>query len=328
VKPIEICILGCGAVARLHSRVARSLGGAVRLSFASRDAARAEQYRQKYGGRHAFGSYEAACAHPDIDAVFICTPTGLHVAQAKLAARSGKGIVIEKPAARSVAELDLIRAAVQNHGVVAAVAENYRFKPLLRVLRSYIDRGDIGTPQYIEISRAGRNKTGGWREDAELMGGGALLEGGVHWIHLLCELGGTPRQVVAARPTPASAPVAPVEDSLDLLVSFDGGPVGRLFHSWNTTTHIFGLGMSRILGTDGNIHFESNGVFATVLGRRYRFRLPGFRDLMGYRGMWRHLVTCLREGREPEISLDVARRDLAVVEAAYRSLETAKFEAV
>jgi UDP-N-acetylglucosamine 3-dehydrogenase len=328
VKPVEICILGCGAVARLHSRVARSLGGAVRLSFASRDAVRAEQYRQQYGGRYAFGSYEEACAHPDIEAVLICTPPGLHVEHAELAARSGKGILIEKPAARSVAELDLIRAAVRTHGVVAAVAENYRFKPLLRVLRSVIDRGDIGTPQFIEISRAGRNKTGGWRADADMMGGGALLEGGVHWIHLLCELGGTPRQVVAARPTPASAPVAPVEDSLDLLVSFDGGPVGRLFHSWNTTTHVFGLGMSRILGTDGNIHFESNGVFAAVLGRRHRVRLPGFRDLMGYRGMWRHLVTCLSEGREPEISLDVARRDLAVVEAAYRSLETAKFELV
>ncbi|MBE0593769.1 MAG: Gfo/Idh/MocA family oxidoreductase, partial [Gemmatimonadales bacterium] len=167
MKPIEICILGCGAVARLHSRVARSLGGAVRLSFASRDADRAEQYRHKYGGRRAFGSYEEACADPQIDAVVICTPPGLHVAQAELAARSGKGIVIEKPAARSVAELDLIRAAVRDNGVVAAVAENYRFKPLLRVLRSHIERGDIGTPQFIEISRAGRNKTGGWRADQE-----------------------------------------------------------------------------------------------------------------------------------------------------------------
>lgn len=328
MKPVEVCILGCGAVAKLHSRVARSLGGAVRLSFASRNAARAEEYRRRYHGRHAFGSYEDACAHPDIEAVLVCTPPGLHVEHAELAARSGKGIVIEKPAARSVAELDRIRAAAKAHGVVGAVAENYRFKPLLRVLRFHIKRGDIGTPRFIEISRAGRNKTGGWRADAELMGGGALLEGGVHWIHLLCELGGTPLQAVAARPADASAPVAPVEDSLDILVSFAEGPVGRLFHSWNTTTRIFGLGMSRILGTEGNIHFESNGVFLTVLGRRHRIRIPGLRDLMGYRGMWKHLATCLREGREPEISLDVARRDLAVVEAAYRSLQSARFEPV
>ncbi len=328
MKPLHVCLLGCGAVARLHSRVARRLRGAVALSYASRDGERAEAYRRRYRGRHAFDSYEAACGHPDIDVVFICTPPGLHVEHAELAARSGKALVIEKPAARSVAELDTIRQTVAQHGVLAAVAENYRFKPLLKLLRTYVDRGDIGTPQFVEISRAGRNKTGGWRADEELMGGGALLEGGVHWIHLLCELGGTPREVVAARPTHVSEPVAPFEDALDVLVRFEEGPVGRLFHSWNTTTRIGGLGLSRMLGTAGNIHFESNGVFVALLGRRHRVRLPGLLDLMGYGGMWRHLVECFRAGREPAISLSVARRDLAVVEAAYRSLESSRFEPV
>jgi predicted dehydrogenase len=116
--------------------------------------------------------------------------------------------------------------------------------------------------------------------------------------------------------------VAPFEDALDLLVTFEEGPVGRLFHSWNTTSRIAGLGMSRLLGTAGNIHFESNGVFAAVLGRRHRIRPPGLLDLMGYRGMWRHIIDCLQNDRPPETSLDVAHRDLAVVEAAYRSLES------
>jgi predicted dehydrogenase len=210
--------------------------------------------------------------------------------------------------------------------VFGAVAENYRFKPLLGALRHHIERGDIGVPQFLELSRAGSNKTSGWRGDPDRMGGGALLEGGVHWVHLLCELGGTPRQVAAARPATGAPSVAPFEDALDLLVSFTDGPVGRLFHSWNTRSRIFGLGLSRILGTEGNIHFESNGIFALVLGRRTRLRIPGLLDIMGYQAMWRHLLDCLRERRESLVSLDVARRDLAVVEAAYRSLETGRFE--
>ncbi len=325
MSALEVCLLGCGSVARLHSRVARKLGKAVRLSFASRSLERAESFRRRYRGRHAFGSYDDACSHPDIDVVFICTPPALHREHATLAAQSGKAIVVEKPAARSVAELDQISGVARQHGVFAMVAENYRFKPLLTVLKAWIDRGDIGTPQFIEISRAGRNKTGGWRADADMMGGGALLEGGVHWVHLLCELGGTPRRVAAAQPA-GHAPVAPFEDALDVLVTFDDGPVGRLFHSWNTRSRIAGLGMSRILGTEGNIHFESNGVFAVVLGHRYRLRPPGLFDLMGYRGMWQHLVACMRDGLPPLTSLDVARRDLAVVEAAYRSLTSEQFE--
>jgi predicted dehydrogenase len=324
--PVDLCILGCGSVARLHSRILRSQGRAVRLSFASRDGARAEEYRRRYGGRYAFDSYETGCTHPDVDAVLICTPTSLHADQALMAAGAGKAVVIEKPAARSVAELDRVRRVVEEQGVFAAVAENYRFKPLLRAVRAHIDRGDIGTPQFLEISRAGRNKTGGWRGEAEMMGGGALLEGGVHWVHLLTAIGGAPTEVVAARPTHGSKPVAPVEDGLDVLVRFAEGPVGRLFHSWNTTSRVFGLGMSRILGSDGNIHFESNGVFALVLGRRTRLRIPGLADLMGYKGMWRHLVDRLRNGGDSPIDLSAARGDLAFVEAAYRSLESGKFE--
>ena len=140
MKPLEICILGCGSVARLHSRLLRSFKGAVSLSFASRDAARAEEYRRRYRGHHAFDSYDLGCTHPDIDAVVICTPTALHAPQAEMAARAGKAIVIEKPAARSVAELDRVCAAVDEHGVFAAVAENYRFKPLLGALRGHIER--------------------------------------------------------------------------------------------------------------------------------------------------------------------------------------------
>jgi predicted dehydrogenase len=123
-------------------------------------------------------------------------------------------------------------------------------------------------------------------------------------------------------------PVAPLEDALDVLVRFAEGPVGRLFHSWNTTSRVFGLGMSRILGTEGNIHFESNGVFAVVLGRRHRIRIPGVSDLMGYKGMWAHLVDRLRDQGDSPISLAAARDDLAFVAAAYRSLESGRFETV
>jgi UDP-N-acetylglucosamine 3-dehydrogenase len=327
MSDVRITVLGCGRVARLHARILRRMGG-VTLAFASRDAAKAEAYRREFAGARAFGSYEEACTHPDVDAVLVCTPTAQHAPQAERAAAAGKAVIVEKPAARNVAELDRVRAVVRERGVLGAVAENYRFKPLLEALRFHIARGDIGVPQFLELSRAGSNLTSGWRGDAGIMGGGALLEGGVHWVHLLCELGGTPGRVVAVRPATGAASVAPFEDALDLLVSFTGGPAGRLFHSWNTRSRIFGLGLSRILGTEGNIHFESNGVFALVLGRRTRLRIPGLLDIMGYKGMWRHLLACLRTGAECLVSLDVARRDLAVVEAAYRSLESGRFEAI
>src|SRR5262245_9120368 len=84
--PLGLCVVGCGRFATFHARAARRLGGAARLAFASRDLARAEAYRRRFGGFAAFGSYEVAMADPRVDAVLICTPHHLHEAHARLAA--------------------------------------------------------------------------------------------------------------------------------------------------------------------------------------------------------------------------------------------------
>ncbi len=326
MSQVKLCILGCGSVARLHSRVARTLRSRVRLSYASRSLHKAESYRRKFNGVRAFGSYEEACASPEVDAVFICTPHALHVDQARLAAQHGKPMLIEKPVTRSMEELAEIERAVLQSGVACMVAENYHFKPLVRVLRHHIEIGDIGEPVIIELNKTGRSRTEGWRADAEMMGGGALLEGGVHWINLLLGIGGNTCRVVAAQPKISITPQAPLEDNLELLVEFESGAVGKLLHSWNTLNRIGGLQASKIYGTHGNITFESNGLWAMVLGRRKRFRLPGVLDIMGYRGMLKEFIDCVRNNRAPVMSLAVARRDMAVVFAAYRSLKSSRFE--
>jgi predicted dehydrogenase len=326
VTKINLCILGCGAIARLHSRVARTLRSRVNLLYASRSLETAETYNRKFGGIGAFGDYESACADPRVDAVLICTPHALHVSHAHLAARNGKAMLIEKPVTRTLQELSEIERVVGETGVIAMVAENYHFKPLINVLRQHITRGDVGDVLFVEVNRAGTSTIRGWRADAEMMGGGALLEGGVHWMNLLVNIGGKVDTVVAAHPTKDRELIAPFEDSLELLVKFADGAVGKLLHAWNLRNRIGGLSISKIYGSDGNIHFESNGIAVLVLGRRKRLRLPGFLDIMGYRAMLKHFVDCVQGGRTPSMSLAVARRDLRVIAAAYRSLESGHFE--
>lgn len=326
MKPLNLCIIGCGAIARLHSRVARTLRSHVRLSYASRSLSRAEEYRRRFRGERAFGSYEEACASADVDAVFICTPHAFHLAHARLAAAQRKPMLIEKPVTRNLDELSRLERAVAQAGVQCMVAENYYFKPLVRVLRTHLDAGDVGDPVFIELNKAGSNRPTGWRTDTELMGGGALLEGGVHWINLIMRLGGPASEVIAAQPRMSGPLHAPLEDNLEVLIKFESGTVGKLLHSWNTRNRIGGLQISRIFGTRGNITFESNGLWALVLGRRKRFRIPGLLDIMGYRAMLKEFIASVREDREPLMSLAIARRDMAIAFAAYASLSSNRFE--
>ncbi len=58
MKKMNLCILGCGSVARLHSRVARTLKSRVNLLYASRSKEKAEEYNRKFHGIGAFGSYD------------------------------------------------------------------------------------------------------------------------------------------------------------------------------------------------------------------------------------------------------------------------------
>ncbi len=326
MERLNVCLLGCGTVAARHARAAQRLRHPVNLTFASRSREKALRYNARFGGGGAFGSYEEACAAWEVSAVVICTPPSSHVAAVELAASGGKAILLEKPAARTPAELAQLETAVRTHGVTCMVAENYFFKPALRRLREWLAADMIGAPLVIALTRAGRQRSTGWRSDPDEMGGGALLEGGVHWIDFLCELGGDVRDVLAVRPRPGRSLTAPMEDTLQLVVRFASGAVGTLLHSWNLPNRLRGLGLSKIYGADGTIVFESNGLAMWLAGRRTRGWLPGGLDMGGSLAMLEHFFASVRDGRAPAMSLALARRDLEVVWAAYRALATGRFE--
>jgi predicted dehydrogenase len=104
-----------------------------------------------------------------------------------------------------------------------------------------------------------------------------------------------------------------------MLVTFDyaAGAVGTLAYSWEVPSTAKGLRLSKIYGTRGTITFESNGLWIFVHGTRTRFHVPGLRDLAGYRAMWTDFVRAWTAGADAAFTLDHARRDLELVEAAY-----------
>ena len=93
---------------------------------------RAKSYATQFNGVDAFGSYEAAAADPRIAALYICTPHYLHLKHARIAARSNKHMLVEKPLAHTLADAHAIIAEARTAGVTLMVAENYRFLSAVR----------------------------------------------------------------------------------------------------------------------------------------------------------------------------------------------------
>ncbi len=202
---LNLCVVGCGQFAKTFVKAIRfssvpGVADQTDLFFASRDRekAKAKAYCRKFAGRGYFGSYEEAAADPKVEAMYICTPHNLHAEHAVLAARFSKHILVEKPIARTLEEGQRMIAAAEDAGVKLMVAENYRFMPVVQKAKELITQGAIGTLRLIQIQEEARYVVEGWRTRREIMGGGVLIDGGVHSINILVSLAGMPLEVYAA----------------------------------------------------------------------------------------------------------------------------------
>lgn len=302
---MRLAFLGTGAIARAHARRLRRHPD-VALAFASRDPARAQAIAGELGAT-AYPSYDAAIAAPEVDIIAVVTPPDSHAELALHALAAGKHVVLEKPALLRAAQAALVAAAAARADRRVFVAENYHYKPVLARLRGLLAERVVGDVLFIQVNAIKQQATPGWRGAH-----GALYEGGIHWIDFMAELGEV-RSVRGHAPAPRDA----VERSMLVTFDYATGAVGTLAYSWEVPATAKGLRLSKIYGRAGTITFESNGLWVLCHGARTRLYLPGLRDLAGYRAMWADFVRAWRDDTDAAMTLDHARRDLALVEQAY-----------
>jgi predicted dehydrogenase len=310
-----LVILGCGRIAQRHAAAARRLG--IPLIFASRDADRAARYARRFGGVAAYGDYAAALRDPTAEAAIVCTPHDRHVPDVRLALEAGRHVLVEKPIARTLDEAEVLIAAAARAGRVLMVAENFHFMPAFRHVHGLITAGRLGELRELHLVARGFRAHGGWRLDAGAAGGGALIDGGIHYAHNLRWWGGGVRRLFALRPPP-TVPLAG-EDAVLLLAELGSGAVGLLANSlgargtprfqWSTVT-----------GTRASCFADNRGRLVVLRGvdgaRAWLFA----RDTRGHRAMLAAFGHAMRRGRAAEMDGRAGWDDLAVVTAAYRSI--------
>ena len=324
-----ICFIGCGKIAVNHSKILKKLYKTIPLYFYDKDYKRALDLKSNTKSIGALPSLQHAFDSDDVDIIFITTPHAYHSEIATEAARAGKNIIIEKPVTRTLNELKKITLAVERTKVRCTVAENYYYKSMVKKIKQLIEDDYIGKPLFIEINKSNKDNITGWRADKELMGGGALLEGGVHWINLLVSLSGSePKSVIASKPDIEYETKIPFEDSLNLLVKFNNGISGKLFHSWRIPNRFNGMSLSKIYGTDGVITFESNGLFISAYGKKKKKYFADITDFLGYKKMLSSFVDNFVKDKPWEPDMNRIETELKLVDAAYRSLKSNKFEEI
>jgi predicted dehydrogenase len=179
-----VAILGCGLIGQKRSK---ALAGAKLIACADVDEKRAKSLAAGFPDCEATTDWSAAVCHQGVDIVIVATTNDALVKTSLAAVQAGKHVLVEKPAARNVAELDLLIDASQKNNVQVRVGFNHRYHPALLKARELVDAGELGELMFVR----GRYGHGGrkgydreWRANPMLSGGGELIDQGVHMIDL------------------------------------------------------------------------------------------------------------------------------------------------
>jgi 2-hydroxy-4-carboxymuconate semialdehyde hemiacetal dehydrogenase len=144
---MRIALAGAGAFGIRHLDALALIDGVTVTSVISRRLEQAEQVAEKYGAPHASVNLDDALARDDVDAVILCTPTGLHAAQAIDCLRAGKHVQVEIPLADSWADAQAVDRVQRETGLVAMVGHTRRFNPSHQWVHRRVVAGELSIQQ-------------------------------------------------------------------------------------------------------------------------------------------------------------------------------------
>jgi predicted dehydrogenase len=315
-------ILGTADIAAKHFIPGvRGLDNSEVLAVASRNEARAREYADQCGIPRAHGSYEALLADPDVDAVYLPLPTGLHAEWCLRCAEAGKPTLCEKPLATNAADARRIVDAFTQRNVPLAEALMYPFHPITQHVKRLVDEGAVGKIRVIQtVFCAKCERPDNYRLQPDI-GGGALLDVGSYCVSVM-------RLLTGEEPTDVAA-FAHFRDDTDVdewmggTLRFPSGVVASfgcgLLTEFGCSYEVFGTdgrifvpqGVVPNPDADGVIHYHKNyECEETVLPPANQWQLVA-----------RDFADALLENRLPSRDLEDAVRNL---EALDRLRESAR----
>jgi UDP-N-acetyl-2-amino-2-deoxyglucuronate dehydrogenase len=138
--------LGCGVIGPHHARSIAGLKSAELVAVADIVPEQAEELAEEYGCSH-YASLEEMLSSVDLDAVCVCTPSGMHAEGAIAALEAGKGVVIKKPVDVKLKAADRLIEVQRATGRRVAVVSQHRFDASTQADYDAVSRGEFGRPR-------------------------------------------------------------------------------------------------------------------------------------------------------------------------------------
>jgi predicted dehydrogenase len=324
---LSVAIVGAGRIGNIRADVVQRNGGRI-VAVADIDFARARELARS-AAAEATTDWAQAVSLPGVDAVIVCTPTKFHVDAVVASLRAGKHVLCEKPLGRNVEEALRMVATGREAGRVFKVGFNYRHMAHVRKTKELLEANSIGPIHFLRAcyghgGRPGYEKE--WCTDADLSGGGVLLEQGIHILDLARYLLGEPAGVYAETQRFFwDFPV--VEDNAFCLMKFASCQTAQIHVSWTQWANLFEM---ELFGRDGFLRLEGrDGHYGpqrlTWAKRKSDHSRPAEQVFdfpspdQSWSLEWQEFVAAIDSNREPIGSAEDGLRAQQMIECAYRS---------
>jgi len=329
-------IAGAGVIGNVHAEALRGVPNARLIAVAEPREEAGRAMAEKHGASW-YASFEDMLAVPGIDVVILATPSGLHPAQAVLAAAAGKHVITEKPMAITTEGADRMIDACEAAGVRLAVIFQNRFSADVFRVKRAIEAGMLGrlvlgnglvhwhrTQEYYDAN-------GGWRGTWALDGGGALMNQAIHTVDVLQWLMGGVASIQAHTATLTHD--IETEDTAAASLRFRNAAIGMM-QATTSTTKDWPVKVE-IVGDKGKVVLESNAVTCWEADEPLTDDLltdadhalvdgwmPGEPFGAGHRRQLQMIFRCLAEGTETPITGREARKAVDIILGIYESART------
>ncbi len=253
-KKTRYAVVGLGLISVQHFMPAcrqSSMAEVTGLVSGHPDKARrlAAEYGVPEGSIYTYENYDAMRSNPNVDAVYIGLPNGMHAECTIRAAKAGKHVLCEKPMTTSVADAEAMIAACKAADRKLMIAYRCQLEATVLKARELVRTGAIGKIQGAQGAFGFNSPPGIWRLDRKLAGGGPLMDVGIYPLNTTrFLLGEEPGEIKATSSViDHDGRFDQVEENLAWTMMFPSGVVG----SYSTTYGAQMPGFLRLFGSKG-----------------------------------------------------------------------------
>ena len=328
-------LLGAGLVAPFHAKSLINSEKGELIAAADPDQSRLQKFCAEFNCS-GYASLDEMLKDDRISVINVLTPNHAHFDAVMKCAAAKKHVLVEKPPAMSLKDIDKMIHACRDSGVKFGVTLQCRVREAVQVVKQAIDSGRFGrllqADAYMKWYRSIEYyHSDPWRSSRR-SGAGVTIQHAFHYIDLLHYLAG-PAKNVQARMSNLAHPDVELEDTLLAFLEFTNGAQGVV----QASTGLWP-------GTDLRIELNGSEGTAIIVGERidtwkFRDELPGDEEIrkigsaatataatgpadfayFDHQVVIEDMVDAIRADREPIIAVPLARGTLEVALAMYKS---------